>query len=88
MQRSIALQFAIKFCVKLNKLANERLAMIEERFLLEDSTNKVLVRWNLAVFSWNKTFKDRRKNVDDKQNTGHPSNFPNFRNFSENYSAF
>lgn len=57
-------QHAIKFCVELNKSATDTLAMLQE------ATGSIFL-FNAQVLRWHNAFKDRRRNVDDEQHTGH-----------------
>ena len=64
MQENIE-QYAIKFCVKLNKSATETFASLTEAY--GDATLS-----KTMVFKWHKASKGGRKNVEDDPRSGRP----------------
>ena len=58
-------QYAIKFCVKLNKAATETFASLTEPY--GDATLS-----RTMVFKWHKAFKEGRENVEDNPRSGRP----------------
>jgi len=57
MQKNIEQQYAIKFCVKLNKSATETFASLTETY--GDATVS-----RTMVFKWHEAFKEGRENVE------------------------
>ena len=65
MQENIEQQYAIEFCVKLNKSATETFASSTEAY--GDATVS-----RTMVFKWHKAFKEGRENVEDDPRSGRP----------------
>ena len=63
MQENIEQQYAIKFCVKLNKSDTETFASLTEAY-----GNATLYR--TMVFKWHKAFKEGWENVEDNPRSG------------------
>jgi len=70
MQENIEQQYAIKFCVKLNKSATETFASLTEAY----GDAKLSIN---MVFKWYKAFKEGRENVEDDPCSGRPINLVN-----------
>ena len=68
MQENIEHQYAIKFCVKLNKSAS----------LTKAYGDATLLR--TVVFKWRKAFKEGRENVEDDPRSGRPVSSTNDQN--------
>ena len=65
MQENIEQQYAIKFCVKLNKSVTEIFASLTEAY--GDATLS-----RTMVFKWHNAFKEGRENVEDGPCSGRP----------------
>jgi hypothetical protein len=73
MQENIEKQYAIKFCVKLNKSATETFASLAEAY--GAATLSITM-----VFKWHKAFKEGRENVEDDSRSGIPISLINDQN--------
>jgi len=73
MQENIKQQYAIKFCVKLNKSATEKFASLTEAY--GDAT---LLR--IMVFKWHKALKKGRENNEDNPRSGRSISSTNDQN--------
>ena len=76
MQENIEQQYAIKFCVKLNKSATETFASLTEAY-----ADAILSR--TIVFKWHKAFKEGRENVEDDPRSGRPISSTNDQNLEQ-----
>ena len=72
-QENIEQQYAIKFCVKLNKSATETFASLTEAY--GDATLS-----RTMVFKLHKAFKEGRENVEDDPRSGRPISSTNDQN--------
>src|SRR5678816_1320308 len=73
MQVNIEQRYAIKFCVKRSKSANETFAFLGEAY-----GDAALSR--TMVFKWHKAFKENRENVEDDPRCGRPISLTNNEN--------
>jgi len=73
MQEDIEQQYAIKFCVELNKSATETFASLTEAY--GDATLS-----RTMVYKWHKAFKEGRENFEDDPRSGRPVSSTNDQN--------
>jgi len=73
MQKNFEQQYAIKFCVKLNKSATETFASLTETY-----GDAILSR--TVAFKWHKAFKEGRGNVENNPRSGRPISSTNYQN--------